>query len=114
MCGIEFPEVANEKGYEIQHLDKEKKEKELKEAINRHASGEGLKQWSRQDLDTYCLRRSCKTGPSWNKVVCRITSDLNTRELLKIEDQEELRNFTNHHKQWMDPKNTETVLIYKG
>ena len=113
VCGINFPEVANEKGYDIQALNKESNERAREEIIKKCMHDEGVKQWSRQDLETYCLRRSCKTGPKWNKVVFRITSDLKTREVLKVENQEDLINFSNHHKQWTKPKDTETVLVYK-
>ncbi len=128
---VEYPSDAHEDGYDLgscvrggareedaRTQEKKSHAKNNAEAnqklIDRLCSEHEAHAWQRQDLGTYCLRQSCKTGPKWQDVKCRITVDKESQEMLRIESQEDIRSQVSYHKQWSRPRDTQTTLIYKS
>ena len=44
----------------------------------------------------------------------RITVDKESQEVLRIENEEDIRSQVSYHKQWPSPRDTQTTLIYKS
>ena len=119
--GMEFPDENNQEGFQLGNLSKDSNNsnnnvgKDEPDTVIREIANElNAKVWLREDLGTYCLRRSNKTGPRWNNVIARITVDNDSRRVIRIEGKEDLDTQVSYHKQWTHPRNTSTALVYRA
>ena len=113
---LEFPDKANKDGYQLNRLEQKTdagadETGDMIRAITDELQG---KIWVRQDMQTYCLRRSNKNGPRWCNVLARITIDNDTQKVIRIEGRDDLETQVSYHKQWTTPRNTTTALVYRA
>ena len=114
---VEFPVEANSEGYMVNSIKKTGQEEDEGDEGTRVTrktckAYEG-KVWTRQDLGTYCLRGTNKNGPKWTDVVARVTIDEESRKVLRVESKKDMDSQVSYHKQWREPKDTTTALIYR-
>ena len=110
------PTKKNKEGFNIGVISKGRKEikDEPNSMICDIAKELNAKVWIREDMGTYCLRRSNRSGPRWCNVLAGITVDNDTQQVIRIEGKEDLDSQVSYHKQWVKPRNTCTALVYRA